>query len=55
MEYNVNINDRTMKQKYLREQVVENGWNSEKFAEYLETIRTDGEFSRHQHRQLGLR
>ena len=44
-----NENDRKMKQKYLKEQIVANKWDSEEFAAHLETKKEDGYIIRHKH------
>jgi len=43
---NTQTNERQLKQKYLREQILENGWNGEDFAKYLTDLRTDGRLKR---------
>lgn len=51
---NEDVNFRIMKQKYLREQIVELGYDPIKFSEYLDSRKKDGKLKRNKYRQLGI-
>jgi hypothetical protein len=56
MEYENNQRtEKQLKQKYLREQILENGWKGDDFANYLANLRTDGLLTRRRYRPVGLR
>lgn len=43
---NTRSTEKQLKQKYLREQILENGWNGDDFTKYLVNLRTDGLLNR---------
>jgi hypothetical protein len=46
---------RKMKQKYLRQEIMENNFNPEEFSEFLETRKKNGEIKRNKYRFLEIR
>ena len=46
---NEEVNFRNMKQKYLREQIVELGYDAIKFSEYLDSRKTEGKLKRNKY------
>lgn len=52
MEEENELNDRKMKQKYLREHIIQEKLNPEEFSIYLSQRKEDGQIIRSQHRLL---